>query len=104
MRLGLVISGFGEVVCPLSGCDCVEDRQDGGQGVRALSASTQLVRPEPWRLEMPFVTFTVPRGLSASVKSRLSEAMLEVQAAAGYPQADRFHPFLDVGQADLLAD
>jgi hypothetical protein len=25
------------------------------QGVRALSASTQLVHPKPWRLEMPFV-------------------------------------------------
>jgi|SRR6266404_6435161 hypothetical protein len=29
--------------------------------LRALSASTQLVHPKPWRLEMPFVTFTVRR-------------------------------------------
>jgi hypothetical protein len=33
---------------------------------------------------MPLVTFTVRRGLSAAVKSRLSEAMLEAQVAAGY--------------------
>ena len=48
-----------------------------GSGVRALSASTR-----QWRLEMPFVTFTVRRGLSATEKSRLSEAMLEAQVAA----------------------
>src|SRR5260370_6855198 len=75
-----------------------------GQGVRALSASTQLVHPKPWRLEMPFVTFTVRRGLSAADKSRLSEAMLEAQVAAGYHRADRFHRFLEVDQDDLLVD
>ena len=53
---------------------------------------------------MPFVTFTVRRGLSAADKSRLSEAMLEAQVAAGYHRADRFHRFLEVGQEDLLAD
>src|SRR6267378_5550855 len=72
-----------------------------GQGVRALSASTQLVHPKPWRLEMPFVTFTVRRGLSAANKSRLSQAMLEAQVAAGYHRADRF---LEVDQDDLLVD
>src|SRR6202045_4306362 len=71
---------------------------------RALGASTQLVHPKPWRLEMPFVTFTVRRGLSAADKSRLSEAMLEAQVAAGYHPADHFHPFLEVDQADLLVD
>ena len=30
---------------------------------------------------MPFVTFTVRRGLTAAEKSRLSEAMLEAQVA-----------------------
>jgi hypothetical protein len=53
---------------------------------------------------MPFVTFTVRRGLSASDKSRLSEAMLEAQVAAGYHRTDRFHRFLEVGRDDLLAD
>ena len=53
---------------------------------------------------MPFVTFTVRRGLSAADKSRLSEAMLEAQVAAGYHQADRFHRFFEVDQDDLLAD
>jgi hypothetical protein len=53
---------------------------------------------------MPFVTFTVRRGLSAADKSRLSEAMLEAQVAAGYHRADRFHRFLEVNQDDLLAD
>src|SRR5258708_25798812 len=77
-------------------------RSGFGQGVRALSASTQLVHPKPWRLEMPFVTFTVRRGLSAGDKSRLSEAMLEAQVAAGYHRADRFHRFLEVHQHDLL--
>src|SRR5260370_42640961 len=72
------------------------------EGVRTLSASTQLVHPKPWRLEMPFVTFTVRRGLSAADKSRLSEAMLEAPAAAGYHRADRFHPFPDVDQDNLL--
>ena len=50
---------------------------------------------------MPFVTFTVRRGLSAA---RLSEAMLEAQVAAGYLRADRFHRFLEVEQDDLLVD
>jgi hypothetical protein len=45
---------------------------------------------------MPFVTFTVRRGLSAADKSRLSEAMLEAQVTAGYHRADRFHRFLEV--------
>ena len=53
---------------------------------------------------MPFVTFTVRRGLSAADKSRLSEAMLEAQVAAGYPRADRFHRFLEVDRDDLLVD
>ena len=53
---------------------------------------------------MPLVTFTVRRGLSASDKSRLSEAMLAAQVAAGYHRADRFHRFLEVDQDDLLAD
>ena len=53
---------------------------------------------------MPFVTFTVRRGLSAADKTRLSEAMLEAQVAAGFHQADRFHRFLEVGQDDLLVD
>src|SRR5882762_383061 len=53
---------------------------------------------------MPFVTFTVRRGLSAADKSRLSEAMLEAQVAAGYHRADRFHHFLEVDQDDLLVD
>ena len=53
---------------------------------------------------MPFVTFTVRRGLSAADKSRLSEAMLEAQVAAGYRRADRFHRFLEVDQDDLLVD
>jgi hypothetical protein len=57
-----------------------------------------------WRLEMPFVTFTVRRGLSAADKSRLSEAMLEAQVAAGYHRADRFHRFLEVDQDDLMVD
>jgi hypothetical protein len=53
---------------------------------------------------MPVVTFTVRRGLSAADKSRLSEAMLEAQVAAGYHRADRFHRFLEVDQDDLLVD
>ena len=36
---------------------------------------------------MPFVTFTVRRGLSAADKTRLSEAMLEAEVAAGYHRA-----------------
>ena len=53
---------------------------------------------------MPFVTFTVPRGLSAADKSRLSEAMLKAQVTAGYHRADRFHRFLEVDRDDLLVD
>ena len=53
---------------------------------------------------MPFVTFTVRRGLSRADKARLSEAMLEAQMAAGYHGADRFHRFLEVDQDDLLVD
>src|SRR5712675_2008113 len=53
---------------------------------------------------MPFVTFTVRRGLSAADKSRLSEAMLEAEVAAGYHRADRFHRFLEVDRDDLLVD
>lgn len=53
---------------------------------------------------MPFVTFTVRRGLSATDKSDLSKAMVEAQVAAGYHRADLFHRFLEVGQDDLLVD
>ena len=53
---------------------------------------------------MPFVTFTVRRGLSAADKSRLSEVMLEAQVASGYHRADRFHRFLEVDHDDLLVD
>ena len=52
---------------------------------------------------MPFVTFTVRRGLSAADKSGLSEAMLEAEVAAGYHRADRFHRFLEVDRDALLA-
>jgi phenylpyruvate tautomerase PptA (4-oxalocrotonate tautomerase family) len=54
--------------------------------------------------EMPFVTFTVRRGLSAAEKSSLSEAMLEAQVAAGFHRADLFHRFLEVDPDDLLVD
>jgi hypothetical protein len=53
---------------------------------------------------MPVITFTVRRGLSASQKSRLSEAMLEAQVAAGFERNDLFHRFLEVGPSDLLVD
>ena len=53
---------------------------------------------------MPFVTFTVRRGLSAADKSRLSEAMLEAQVTAGYHRADRFHRILEVDRDDILVD
>ena len=53
---------------------------------------------------MPFVTFTVRRGLSAADKSRLSAAMLEAQVTAGYHRADRFHRFLEVDRNDLMVD
>ena len=42
--------------------------------------------------------------LGAADKSRLSEAMLEAQVAAGYHRADRFHRFLEVDLDDLLVD
>ena len=51
---------------------------------------------------MPFVTFTVRRGLSAADKSRLSEAMLEAQVAAGYHRADRFHRFLEIDRDEFF--
>ena len=53
---------------------------------------------------MPFVTFTVRRGLSAADKSRLSAAMSEAQVTAGYHRADRFHRFLEVDRNDLMVD
>jgi hypothetical protein len=53
---------------------------------------------------MPLVTFTVRRGLNAADKSRLSEATLEAQVAAGYLRADRFHRFLELDQDDFLVD
>jgi hypothetical protein len=53
---------------------------------------------------MPVTTFTVRRGLSASQKSRLSEAMLEAQVAAGFEPNDLFHRFLEVDPSDLLVD
>jgi hypothetical protein len=53
---------------------------------------------------MPFVTFTVRRGLSTVDKSHLSAAMLDAQMAAGFHRDDLFHRFLEVGQDDLLAD
>ncbi len=61
---------------------------------------------------MPFVTFTVRRGLSAADKSRLSEAMLEAQVAAGYHRADRRFMVVEVvissgrptGTAATIAD
>ena len=67
----------------------------------AARACAHLAHQRNW---LPFVTFTVRRGLSAADKSRLSEAMLEAQVAAGYHQADRFHRFLEVDQDDLLVD
>jgi len=42
---------------------------------------------------MPFVTFTVRRGLSAADKSRFSDAMLEAQVAAGFHQRTAFTAF-----------
>jgi hypothetical protein len=53
---------------------------------------------------IPVVTFTVQRGLSASEKFRLSEAMLEAQMAAGFERNDLFHLFLEVEPSDLLVD
>ena len=37
---------------------------------------------------MPVITYTVRRGLSASLKSRLSEAMLEAEVTAGFERND----------------
>ena len=42
--------------------------------------------------------------VEAGDKSRLSEAMLEAQVAAGYHRADRFDCFLEVDQDDLLVN
>jgi phenylpyruvate tautomerase PptA (4-oxalocrotonate tautomerase family) len=53
---------------------------------------------------MPFVTFTIQRGLSASDKAGLSQAMIEAQVAAGYPPEDLFHRFYEVGAEDLYID
>ncbi|WP_158747887.1 tautomerase family protein [Acidisphaera sp. L21] len=53
---------------------------------------------------MPVVTFTVRRGLSASEKTTLSQAMLEAQVAAGFAKNDLFHRFLEVAPGDLLVD
>jgi hypothetical protein len=53
---------------------------------------------------MPVVTFTVRRGLSASEKTSLSQAMLDAQVAAGFEKNDLFHRFLDVEPGDLLVD
>lgn len=53
---------------------------------------------------MPFVTFTVRRGISTADKSHLSEAMLEAQVAAGFHRDDRFHRFLEVDPDDLQVD
>jgi hypothetical protein len=53
---------------------------------------------------MPVVTLTVRRGLSASEKSRLSEAMLEAQVAVGFERNDLFHRFLELDPGDLLVD
>jgi hypothetical protein len=51
---------------------------------------------------MPLVTFTVRRGLSASEKYNLSQAMSEAEVAAGFHRDDLFHRFIDVDQDDLL--
>lgn len=53
---------------------------------------------------MPFVTFTVRRGLVRADKVQLSEAMIEAQVAAGFQREDLFHRFLEVDPEDLLAD
>jgi Tautomerase enzyme len=53
---------------------------------------------------MPFVTFTVRRGLSTADKFHLSAAMIEAQVVAGFPRDDRFHRFLEVDHGNLLAD
>jgi hypothetical protein len=43
---------------------------------------------------LPFVTFTVRRGLSNADKFHLSAAMIEAQVAAGFQRDDLFHRFL----------
>jgi hypothetical protein len=53
---------------------------------------------------MPFVTFTVRRGLSNADKFHLSAAMIEAQVAAGFQRDDLFHRFLEVNHGELLAD
>jgi hypothetical protein len=53
---------------------------------------------------MPFVTFTVRRGLSNADKFHLSAAMIEAQVAAGFQRDDLFHRFLEVNHGDLLSD
>ena len=53
---------------------------------------------------MPFVTFTVRRGLSTADKFHLSAAMIEAQVAAGFQRDDLFHRFLELGHGNLLAD
>jgi len=64
---------------------------DGAKRARAQRINA-IGTSKPWRLEMPFVTFTVWRRLSAADKSRLSEAMIEAEVAAGYDRGDRFSP------------
>jgi hypothetical protein len=53
---------------------------------------------------MPVVTFTVRRGLSASEKRSLSQAMLEAQVAVGFAKNDLFHRFLELDPSDLFVD
>ncbi|WP_181969937.1 tautomerase family protein [Paraburkholderia sp. DHOC27] len=53
---------------------------------------------------MPFVTFTVRRGLERADKLQLSAAMIGAQVAAGFQREDLFHRFIDVDPEDLLAD
>jgi Tautomerase enzyme len=53
---------------------------------------------------MPFVTFTVRRGLGIADKLHLSAAMIEAQVAAGFQRGDLFHRFLEVDHGNLLAD
>ena len=53
---------------------------------------------------MPFVTFTVRRGLSTADKFHLSAAMIEAQVAAGFQRDDFFHRFLELDHGNLLAD
>src|ERR1700730_17990407 len=73
-------------------------RRGRAQRINAIGHSA------PWRPAMPVITFTVRRGLSASQKPRLSEAMLEAQVAAGFERNDLIHRFLEVDPSDLLVD